>query len=333
MKAIFLCESEPCFRSVYAEDTIDVLCKTAGAEDKVFAKADTLASPGDFADTEYIFSTWNMPVYTEDEVRSVFPSLKCLFYGAGSVQGFAEAFLNCGVKVFSAWAANGIPVAEFTVAQIILANKGFFAASRLMSRGEVNPAHTTASKYPGNYGARVGIIGAGMIGKMVIRMLREYRLECLVYDKFMSAEDVAALGARKCTLEEIFTECSVVSNHLANNSQTAGMLTGELFSKMMPYSTFINTGRGAQVVESELCEVLRSRPDITVLLDVTDPEPPVKDSPFFALENCILSPHMAGSKGQEIHRMAEYMAEEYARFAEGRECLYEVTTEMLATMA
>lgn len=333
MKAIFLCESEPCFRSVYSAETMRTLCDRAGAPDKVFSKAEVLSSPGDFADTEYVFSTWNMPVFTEEEIRTALPSLRCLFYGAGSVQGFAEAFLACGVKVFSAWAANGIPVAEFTVAQIVLANKGFFAASRLMSRGDTDLAYTTSSKYPGNYGAKVGIIGAGMIGKMVIRMLKEYRLDCLVYDKFMSEEDVAALGARKCTLEEIFSQCSVVSNHLADNPRTKGMLTGELFSKMLPYSTFINTGRGAQVVESELCEVLRVRPDITALLDVTDPEPPAKGSPFFTLENCILSPHMAGSKGFEINRMAKYMAEEFERFDCGRPCLYEVTEEMLQTMA
>ena len=333
MRSIFLNQSEPCFRSVYSEDTIKLLCKTADAPDRVYNKEYVVAYPAEFAEVEYIFSTWCMPTFTEDEVRSLFPSLKCVFYGAGSVQDFAPAFLRCGVKVFSAWAANGVPVAEFTVAQIVLANKGFFTASRFMSTGEVNFAHTVSSQYPGNYGAKVGIIGAGMIGKMVIRMLKEYQIECVVFDKFLSDEDAAALGVEKCSLEEIFESCNVVSNHLANNPQTVGILTGELFSKMKPYSTFINTGRGAQVVESELCEVLEARPDITALLDVTDPEPPVEDSPFYSLPNCILTPHMAGSKGLEIHRMAEYMAEEYARFVTGGPWYYEVTEEMLATMA
>lgn len=64
------------------------------------------------------------------------PSLKAVFYGAGSVQAFARPFLNCGVKVFSACAANAVPVAEYTVAQIVLANKGFFSSSRLAKMGE-----------------------------------------------------------------------------------------------------------------------------------------------------------------------------------------------------
>ena len=333
MKTIFLCDSESCFRSVYSKETIKNLCTVADTEDKVYSKDDVMSSPFNFSNTEYIFSTWGMPVFSEDEIKKVFPSLKCVFYGAGSVQHFAAPFLRLGVKVFSAWAANGVPVAEFTVAQIILANKGFFASSRFMSAGDVRSARIAASEYPGNYGADIGIIGAGMIGKMVIRMLKEYNLNCLVFDKFLSDEEADSLGITKCSLDEIFSRCHVVSNHLANNPQTIGILKGDHFAKMMPYSTFINTGRGAQVIESELCDVLKKRQDITALLDVTDPEPPIENSPFYSLPNCILTPHIAGSKGMEVHRMSEYMVQEYSRFTEGSPCLYEVTERMLATMA
>lgn len=333
MKTVFLCNSESAFRWVYAEDTIRKIRSITEAEDKVYTKDEVMSSPELFADTEYIFSTWGMPIFTVEEIKAVFPSLRCVFYGAGSVQGLAGPFLECGVKVFSAWAANGVPVAEFTVAQIILANKGFFTASRHMSSGEVGDAHTAAGKYPGNFGSKIGIIGAGMIGKMVIRMLRKYRLECVVFDKFLSDDEAAELGVVKCSLEEIFAECDIVSNHLADNLQTKGIITGELLAKMKPYSTFINTGRGAQIIESELCDVLRDRPDITALLDVTDPEPPIEGSPFYSLPNCILTPHIAGSKGNEVHRMSEYMVEEFLKYISGRTCLYEVTQKMLETMA
>ena len=68
-------------------------------------------------------------------------------------------------------------------------------------------------------------------------------------------------------------------------------------------------------------------------LDVTYPEPPAPDSPFFALPNCFLTPHMAGSAGDEVRRMGRYMEEEYTRFLAGGPCRYEVTLEMLETMA
>ena len=102
---------------------------------------------------------------------------------------------------------------------------------------------------------------------------------------------------------------------------------------MRPYATFLNTGRGAQVVEADLIRVLGDRPDLTAILDVTDPEPPVANSPLYTLPNCILTPHIAGSIGNEVWRMSAYMADEFARYLQGSPVRYEVTEQMLATMA
>ncbi len=102
---------------------------------------------------------------------------------------------------------------------------------------------------------------------------------------------------------------------------------------MLPYATFINTGRGAQVEEADLIKVLKERPDLTALLDVTFPEPPESDSAFYTLPNCILTPHIAGSTGNEVRRMGEYMKAEYEKLIRNEPCQYEVTLEMLETMA
>ena len=102
---------------------------------------------------------------------------------------------------------------------------------------------------------------------------------------------------------------------------------------MLPYSTFINTGRGAQVVEDDLVHVLEERPDVTAILDVTFPEPPKEGHAFYSLPNCFLTPHIAGSLVNETHRMAEYIIEEYERYISGETCLYEVSLKMLETMA
>lgn len=98
---------------------------------RFYNKASVLQDPEAFKSTEYIFSTWGMPSLDEKEIAGYFPNLKCVFYAAGSVQYFAEPFLKSGIKVFSAWAANAVPVADYTAAQIVLALKGFFASSRL----------------------------------------------------------------------------------------------------------------------------------------------------------------------------------------------------------
>ena len=94
---------------------------------------------------------------------------------------------------------------------------------------------------------------------------------------------------------------------------------------------FINTGRGRQINEAEFCEVLKARPDLTALLDVTWPEPPAEDSPLYRLPNVFLSPHIAGSLNDEWIRMADYMVAEFERYLAGEPFQHEVNESMLIT--
>ena len=318
MKTIYLCDEPKYVRDIYL------------TSDKIYSKADILSNAEAFEDVEFVFSTWGMPQFSEDEIKEYLPSLKAVFYAAGSVQYFARPFLSCGIKVFSAWAANAIPVAEYTVAQIVLANKGFFKTMRFKNKDD---ARKIFEKHPGNFGVKIGIIGAGTIGKLVIKMLKNYNLDLLVFDPFLSEEQATNFGVKKTSLEEIFAQCQVVSNHLADNEQTRGMLCKKHFEAMLPYSTFLNTGRGAQVVESDLISVLKARDDITAILDVTHPEPPEQGSELYTLQNCILTPHIAGSWGNEVRRMGEFMKAQYENLINNRPCEYEVTLKMLETMA
>ncbi len=330
MNAIFLCNSPHEVYRVYDTGAIDRLRTLCDLDERIYASTELDAIP---ADTEIVFSTWGMPSLTEAQIAQHLPRLQAVFYAAGSVQAFARPFLACGVKVFSAWAANAVPVAEYTVAQILLANKGFFTHARLLGEQKLAQSHALKSEYPGNYGQSIGLIGCGMIGSLTAEMLKTYELRVLVYDPYISPEKAAALGVTLCPLEQLFERCAVVSNHLPNNASTRGMLTYEHFSRMRPYATFLNTGRGAQVVEDDLVRALSERPDLTAILDVTDPEPSPIDHAFYKLPNCILTPHIAGSLGNEVWRMSAYMADEFARFSGGKPTKYEVSEQMLATMA
>jgi phosphoglycerate dehydrogenase-like enzyme len=111
------------------------------------------------------------------------------------------------------------------------------------------------------------------------------------------------------------------------------MLNGICFDRMKPNAVFLNTGRGAQVVESDLCRALTEQPERTAVLDVTFPEPPEDHSPLYTLPNVFLTPHIAGSKGDEVHRMSEYMLEQFRNITAGRPVRWEVDLNMLETMA
>ncbi len=326
---LLLCESKDNVERVYGETTLADL----PTDGHIYTKAEVLNAPNAFGEVRYIFSTWGMPVFTEDEIKELFPSLRALFYAAGSVQTFAAPFLASGVSVYSAWRANAIPVAEYTLAQILLSSKGYFLSAAAQSAGELDKASAIKERYGGNYGATVGIIGVGMIGRRVIELLAPFSVRVLAYDAFLSAEKIEALGAEKVGLAELFASAEVISNHLADNVQTRGMIDYGLLSRMRPYATFINTGRGAQVNEADLVRLLSERGDLTALLDVTYPEPPEASHPFYSLPNCFLTPHIAGSSGREVLRMGEYMHRSYLDFCMGSENDCRVTAEMLKTMA
>ncbi len=289
---------------------------------------------GQLKDVECLFSTWGMPELNEEEIKEYFPKLKVLFYGAGSIQKFGRPFLNLGIRIASAWLANSVPVVEYTTAQIILANKGFYQSMRRFNgRENRDDAVKHFASFPGNYDTKVGLIGLGSIGAGVAERLKTYRLTIYAYDPYCSQEKAEKLGVTLVSLEEMFRECQVISNHLPDIPDTVGMLNGSLFSLMKDNGVFLNTGRGAQVVEGDLIAALKEKPERTAVLDVTHPEPPKEDSEFYKLDNVFLTPHIAGSAGKECMRMGEYMLEEAREYINGEKLRYEVTLKMLETMA
>ena len=327
MKAVFLDKDEKTVYSVYSKAQREYLRDKFGVPERVYTAEDL----DELEEIEYIFSTWGMPVLTCEQVAAL-PKLKAVFYAAGSVQAFARPLLERGVRVFSAWQANAVPVAECAVSQILLSTKGFwYLAGRCKENYE--SAHEDLQKFCGNFGAKVGILGYGAIAKIVVRELLRHDIEVYVSAPDFTEDDAKATGAIKSDMEYIFGNCSVISNHIADNARTKGIIGAELIGRMKPYSTFINTARGAQVDENALIRKLKSDPSVTALLDVTFPEPPEKGSELYALPNCILTPHFAGSSGQEVHRMAQYMIDEAERLIRGEELRYEVVAEMLERMA
>ncbi len=328
MKAAFVCDGN--VANVYKEG----LVKTIGELFDLYEGVYNRDNISEIKDVDCIFSTWGMPKLSEEEIKEYLPNLKVVFYGAGSVQKFARPFLNQGIKVVSAWQANSVPVAEYVTAQIILANKGFYqCAGSWKSLESRRKALNHFYSFPGNYDVKVGLVGLGSIGAGVAERLKGYRLEVCAYDPFCSAEKAEALGVTLMSLEELFRECQVISNHVPNIPETVGMLQYKHFSLMKDNGVFINTGRGAQVVEADLIRALKEKPERTAVLDVTHPEPPKEDSEFYTMENVFLTPHIAGSAGNECLRMGEYAVEEAKRYVAGQTLLYEVSLKMLETMA
>lgn len=339
-KAVFFCKDKGSVDRVY-DSNAEIMRKLEN--DLEFPETgiinpDNIEQFKDFTnECRYIFSTWGMPDLNESDIKKYFKKCEVIFYGAGSVQYFARNYLKSGIKITSAWVANGIPVAEYAVSQMLLACKGYYKLIGRIKKPEDwwNLNRINGGNYKGNYNTKIGILGAGTIGKRVISYLQKLgiKTEILVYDPYLSDENAENMNVKKASLEEIFKTCNVISNHVANLPATVGMINKNHFDLMQDHSTFINTGRGAQIVESDMINALKNNKTLTALLDVTEPEPPETGSELYNLENVILTPHIAGVIGNELHRLSDFMYGEYKLYESEKKLNYEVTLDMLEYMA
>jgi phosphoglycerate dehydrogenase-like enzyme len=226
---------------------------------------------------------------------------------------------------------NAVPVAEFTVAAIIFSLKQVWKYALGMQREKRYLPKT--GMMPGAYRTTIGLISLGAIGRRTAEMLKSYDLQVIAYDPHCSAAQAEELGIELVSLDEVFRRSHVVSLHAPWLPETERMITGAHFAAMREGATFINTARGIIVREQEMIEVLRVRPDLTALLDVTKPEPPPPDSPLFTLPNVVLTPHIAGAMDEECRRLGHFLVDELDCFLAGSDSKWRLRREQMAWMA
>ncbi|MES2463097.1 MAG: hydroxyacid dehydrogenase [Armatimonadota bacterium] len=295
----------------------------------IFAPKQTRQSikedPSLLADVEVIFSSWGAPIL-DPEFLAAAPRLRALFYGAGATGGMIhpQAFER-GIVVTSAAAMNGIPVAEYTVASIIFGLKQAFRFAREIKAEGAYPRgkHHVA----GAYGSTVGLVSLGAIGRAVCERLKMLNVSVIAHDPFVSPEEAVALGIELVSLQDVFARADVVSLHTPWLPETERLIRGSHFAAMKEGTSFINTARGAVIAEDEMIAVLTERPDLTAILDVTFPEPPVPGSPLYTLPNVFLTPHIAGSLDGECLRMGQEMVAEFERWIRGETLHWQIRPE------
>jgi len=329
VKGLYVLASGP-YNDIYGPDERADISKLVD----IYAPPQTAESvkedPSVLGDAEVILSGWGGPKMDEAFLAAA-PALRAVFYGAGSIRGIVtDAFWERGILITSAYGANAVPVAEYTLSQILFCLKrGWQFALAIKRQGGYPPR----SEVFGAYRSSVGIISLGMVGRRVCRLLKAFDLKVLAYDPFVAAADAAELGAELVPLDEIFRRCEVVSLHTPWLKETEGMITGRHLESMKQGATFINTARGAVVREDEMVAVLQKRPDLFAVLDVTHPEPPQPGSPLYSMENVILTPHIAGSMGRECRRHGRCMVEELRRYLAGEPLKYGIDRRKARTLA
>ena len=267
-------------------------------------------------EAEVLITSWGMPRLTEDLLREL-PSLRTVVHAAGSIRKLiSEAVWARDIVVVSAADANNEPVAEYVYAQTVLALKDVHRrAHRIKSEKGLPPL----DGIPGIYGQSVGLVSFGSTARKVAARLRHLETEVLAWDPHVPSDALCRLDVTPVTdLRELFARAGVLSIHAPLiPGQTEKLVTGDLLRRLPHGATLINTARGAVLDEDALTDVLRERPDLYAVLDVTTREPLPPESPLYALPNVMLTGHVAGTVSAERRAMGRLVVEELRRIAAG----------------
>ncbi|WP_130858665.1 hydroxyacid dehydrogenase [Gracilibacillus phocaeensis] len=330
MKALYIM-SDQSFSLVYPPNIREAIEKLVEVQTVPLTPAMLRQDYTVLQDIDIILSGWGGP-RMDHELLQHAPHLKAVFYAAGSLKKIVtEAMWERKIVVTNAVTANAIPVMEFTLSQILFSLKNGWRFVRDIQQG--NLYSRKPFDIAGAFGSTVGIISLSTVGRGVSQLLQSFDVNTIVYDPFVSEEQVKKLGAKRCQLEDIFQLSDVVSLHTPLLEETRGLIRGAHLQQLKQNASFINTARGAIVREDEMIEVLRQRKDITAILDVTEPEPPEPHSPLYELPNVVLTPHLAGSQGQECARMGYYMLLELERYVNNQPLQWQVSREELLRQA
>jgi phosphoglycerate dehydrogenase-like enzyme len=293
----------------------------------------TAAARDILAGIDILVTGWGCP-FVSREVLASAPNLKLIAHAAGTVKYHLDpAVYEAGITVTNAVDANAIPVAEFTLAMIILANKRAFEF-RDICRDDPTRAssHALMDTPIGNYRRTTGIVGASHIGRRVIELLAPLDGTILLCDPFIQPDDPLVRNVELVGLDDLMTRCDVVSLHAPLLPTTRGMIGSRQLGLMRDGSTIINTARGALVDEAALIAELETG-RLSAVLDVTDPEIPLPGSRLYRLPNVFLTPHIAGAIGTERARLGRLVVDEIERFLAGTPLRYGIEPARLSQLA
>ncbi|HLN21800.1 MAG TPA: D-2-hydroxyacid dehydrogenase [Bacteroidales bacterium] len=148
----------------------------------------------------------------------------------------------------------------------------------------------------------IGIIGFGNIGQKVCNIASAFGMNVIAFDNH-EGRTPACNGSRQVSLEDLMKESDIVTVHLPLTPETTGMINKQTLSLMKKTAFFINTSRGAVVVDQDLADALNNDLIAGAGLDVLSVEPPPRNNPLLNAKNVVITPHIAWSTREARERL------------------------------
>jgi len=250
-------------------------------------------------------------VQVDDALMAHAPKLRVIGRAGVGVDNIdAEAATRRGIVVMNTPGANAVAVAELTIGLMIALARKLPAANTTMHAGKWEKKNLQGAELRGK---TLGILGLGRIGLDVARRARGFGMEILGTDPFVSAAVARENGITVVPIEELFAKADYLTLHVGLTPQTHGIINAKTLATMKKGVRIVNCARGELVVEADLVAALQSGHVAGAALDVFTVEPP-KESPYFALDNVILTPHIAGSTAEAQEAVGIQIAQQVREY-------------------
>ncbi|MBQ9685347.1 MAG: C-terminal binding protein [Oscillospiraceae bacterium] len=236
-------------------------------------------------------------------------------YGVGYDNVDVDACTKRGIWVSNVPGYCADDVAEHALALLFSCLRKTALRDRLIRQGSWNLSAAGSFRLAGK---TVGLIGGGGIARALMKKMGGFDVRLLVYSPHVPQEMLDEYGARKVSLEELLRESDVVSLHVPANDKNRGIINAETLALMKPGAILINTARGALVDDAALIAALQSGTIAFAGLDTHNFEPLPKDSPYFGLDNVVLTDHTAYNTPEAVKELKRRAAENVAAVLEGK---------------
>ena len=272
---------------------------------------------------DVLFTGWGQKPIKREDLGDV----KLVAHTGGTVGGIIEEdVFEAGIPVLSGNQYYAESVAEGVVAYMLFAlrDMGYYSHELHNGRWQENKTRGLLDK-------KVGIVSVGAISRIVIDHLKKFRCQIMAYSTRPNPEYAEKMGITYASLDEIFSQCDVVSIHTARTPQTYHMINRHHYDLLKDGAVFINTSRGAVIDEEALVDALKEE-RFTAVLDVYDQEPLPEDHPLTKCKNAILFPHQCGPTYDRRDYVTNRLLDDVEAFFKGEVMKNEIPLEVARYM-
>lgn len=234
----------------------------------------------------------------------------CVFAGTGHLP--RDVLADHDVAVTNASGVHGPNISEHVLGSMITHARQWPRAHRQQSDREWRAYETTEV-----YGSTVAVVGLGAIGTSIVDRLEPFDVETVGVryspEKGGPTDEVCGFDE----FHDAIADAEYVVIACPLTEATRGLVDADAFRTMRPDTILINIARGPIVDTDALVAELRNNRIRGAALDVTDPEPLPEDHPLWGLGNVTITPHNAGHTPDYYNRVADILADNFDRLADG----------------